>query len=163
MQGGGSDNQCSNQNLIWEFPDKCKVSCGKRVGYYNSRVSRDGGKTWIVITQNTLPEDLQEIWNFMLKKHGKNSCGRPNVKYDLSIKKGYIALRKIDLPNCKECKLVEVEVKVKNSHGMCHRGVVKTKASIKLMCGLINVDVKANIKYLLPSAQHLGHAYGKKH
>lgn len=131
--GGTNPGQCTNSNLIWEFPDVCRGNCGKGVGYFKSRISRDGGKTWLVLFKNRLPDDIEQMWNYMMSKNGKNSCDRPNVQYTASINRGYIRLVSSALPDCNICKFVEVE-ETKHGHGWCQKEK-KSKKVIKFLCG----------------------------
>jgi len=147
--GGETGGQCTNTNLIWEFPDVCRGNCGKGVGYFKSRISRDGGKTWLVLFKNRLPEDIEQMWNYMMTKNGKNSCDRPNVQYTASPNRGYLRLVSTALPDCTVCKFVEVE-ETKSGHGWCQKEK-KSKKVIKFLCG----DIK-NKK----SHQDNGHHYG---
>lgn len=147
--GGSTGNQCTNSNLIWEFPDVCRGNCGKGVGYFKSRISRDGGKTWLVLFKNRLPDDIEQMWNYMMSKNGKNSCDRPNVQYTASPNRGYIRLANSAVPDCNVCKFVEVE-ETKRGHGWCQKEK-KTKKVIKFLCG----DIKKK-----KSHHDNGHHYG---
>lgn len=109
-------------DLYWEFPEKC--GCGSQgKGYNMSMYSKDGGKTWSYI-KDKAPEDLQAVWDYMMKKYGSNKCGRPNVKYISAWHKGYVKFDKAYLPP--RCEFVEQEVKSGTSssrhHGKGHHG-----------------------------------------
>ena len=133
--GGGS---CQQTSIIWEFPKDCKGQCGNGNGYFKSRISRDGGKTWLTIQKNKLPEDLQEIYNYMIEKNGKNSCGRPNVNYTNSKNAGYVILDIKKIPDCKICRFVEMEQEREEHHGMCGRHKENEhKKVLKFICGEI--------------------------
>lgn len=135
---------CQPSAIIWEFPSECRGQCGKGNGYFKSRISQNGGKTWLTIQKNKLPEDLKEIWNYMIKQNGKNSCGRPNVNYSASKNKGYVVLDVKKVPDCKVCRFVEVEQKHEKEHeerehrehGSCHKEKEHKKV-MKFLCGEI--------------------------
>lgn len=135
VPGNGSGGSCQQNPVVWEFPADCKGRCGKGNGYFKSRISRDGGKKWLTVQKNDLPDDLKEIWNHMLKQNGKNSCGRPNVNYTASKNKGYVVLDVKKIPDCKVCRFVEMEDE-RNHHGMCHKKKEKKKV-LKFICGEI--------------------------
>jgi hypothetical protein len=126
---------CQPTNIIWEFPKDCRSSCGRTDGLDKSRISRDGGKKWLTIKNNSLPEDLDEIYKYMIKSHGKNSCGRPNVGYKESKNKGYVILDAQKIPDCKVCRFVEViqENKKQGHHGSCQKK--KPQKILKFLCG----------------------------
>lgn len=128
------DPTCKNSNIIWEFPEDCKGNCGKGVGYFKSRISRDGGKTWLTMMKNRLPQELEEIWNYLIKQNGKNSCNRPLLKYEASKNKGYVVLPQIKIPDCKVCRFEEVE-KEESHHGQCHKVSHKKEKVLKFKCG----------------------------
>jgi hypothetical protein len=132
---GGSGSSCQQSSITWEFPTECRGQCGKGNGYFKSRISRDGGKKWLTIQKNDLPDDLKEIWNHMIKQNGKNSCGRPNVNYAASKNKGYVILDVKKIPDCKVCRFVEVEDE-REHHGQCHKKK-ETKKVLKFICGEI--------------------------
>ncbi len=133
--GGGS---CQQTSMIWEFPKDCKGQCGHANGLKKSRISRDGGKKWLVIQNNELPDDLKEVYNYMLKQNGKNSCGRPNVNYTNSKNAGYVVLDIKKIPDCKICRFVEVEQEREEHHGMCGRHKENEhKKVLKFICGEI--------------------------
>jgi hypothetical protein len=133
--GGGS---CPQTSMIWEFPKDCRGQCGPGNGLKKSRISRDGGKKWLVIQNNELPDDLKEVYNYMLKQNGKNSCGRPNVNYTISKNAGYVVLDVKKIPDCKICRFVEVEQEREEHHGLCrHHKENKHKKVLKFMCGEI--------------------------
>ncbi len=131
-----SGDSCQPSNIIWEFPKECRGNCGKGNGYFKSRISRDGGQKWLVIMKNKLPDDLKEIWNYMIKQNGKNSCDRPNVNYTISKNAGYVVLDIKKIPNCKVCRFIEVEQERENHHGMCNKKKEKKKV-LKFICGEI--------------------------
>ena len=128
--------QCKPTDLIWEFPKECRGNCGYGNGYFKSRVSRNNGKTWLTLQKNALPEDLKEIWNYMIKQNGKNSCGRPNVNYLASKNTGYVVLATSKIPDCKICRFVEVEQQREEHHGRCEKHKAKQKV-LKFLCGEI--------------------------
>lgn len=114
-------NTCDINNIIWEFPNVCRGNWGMGVGYFKSRVSRDGGKTWTVIMKNRLPDDLKQIWGFMVNKYGYNQCKRPNVQYVPSVNKKFVVMKSSFLPSCEQCKFVEVETPKKTCHKNKHK------------------------------------------
>lgn len=129
----GTGGSCGQSSITWEFPSECRGQCGSGNGYFKSRISRDGGKKWLTLQKNDLPDDLKEIWNYMLKQNGKNSCGRPNVNYTASKNKGYVILDVKKIPDCKVCRFVEVEDE-REHHGQCHKKK-ETKKVLKFICG----------------------------
>jgi hypothetical protein len=131
----GTGGSCSQSSIIWEFPSQCRGQCGNGNGYFKSRISRDGGQKWLTLQKNDLPDDLKEIWNYMIKQNGKNSCGRPNVNYVASKNKGYVILDVKKIPDCKVCRFVEMEDERKH-HGQCHKNKI-TKKVLKFICGEI--------------------------
>lgn len=124
---------CAMKKIIWEFPDKCRGQCGNGTGYFKSRVSRDGGKTWSTIMKNTLPADLKEIWNYMMRKYGSNRCDRPNVQYVSATHSGYLVMRSDYLPSCETCHFVEVLTSRSSGHHQCG-GHSKPKQVSKFVC-----------------------------
>ena len=136
----GGDS-CQPSAIIWEFPKECRGQCGKGNGYFKSRISRDGGKKWLVIMKNKLPDDLKEIWNYMIKQNGKNSCDRPNVNYTVSKNPGYVVLDIKKIPDCKICKFVEVkqEHNERGHHGSCGKKK-EHKKIMKFICGEIKKE-----------------------
>lgn len=134
--GGGE--QCQAK-FIWEFPDVCRGNCGKGVGYFKSRISRDGGKTWMVLFKNRMPQDIEQVWNYMISKNGKNSCERPKVTYTPSVNRGYVVMNINQMPDCNVCKFVEVVEGRDDDYNdnrrfnlACHK---KPKKVIKFLCG----------------------------
>lgn len=132
--GGGQS--CLVKNIMWEFPDVCRGNCGKGNGYFKSRYSLDGGKTWIVLHKNKMPQELDQMWQAMVKKRGLNKCGRPNVDYAPSKNRGYITINITNTLPCDECGYIEIEVEKKTCGG---KTKTKTyKHSLQFMCDLRN-------------------------
>jgi hypothetical protein len=129
---------CSNSNIIWEFPADCKAYCGNGVGYNRSRISRDNGKTWLNMRNNKLPDELNQIWNYLIKKNGKDSCHRPKLNYIASKNKGYVVLPVAKIPDCKVCRYIEVQEPVPQ-YGSCRP---KNKNETRKVSKFICEDVK---------------------
>lgn len=137
---------CQHQNMIWEFPEDCKGKCGKGNNYFKSRLSYDGGKTWLTLMKNRIPDEAEEILNYMIKIYGKDSCDRPKVQYIPSKNKGYVVLPQSKIPDCKTCRFVEVEEDSKGygEGRSCGKQVAPKKKVTKLICGEIKNNSKEN-------------------
>lgn len=128
---GGGD-QCQSK-FIWEFPDVCRGNHGKGVGYFKSRISRDGGKTWMVLFKNRMPQDIEAIWDYMIQKNGENTCERPNVNYAASANRGYVVMDINQMPDCNVCKFTTTEESSdKRLKPMCSK---KKEKVVKFLCG----------------------------
>jgi hypothetical protein len=127
--------QCSLDGLVWEFPNECSEKCHQKIGFLKSRISRDGGKTWLDIKGSTLPEDLNAVWNYLLKKYGRNQCDRPNVRYFLSDRiRSLLVMDSKVIPKCDVCKFKEFTV-IRSTQNMCsHKKKRATSTVIKFVC-----------------------------
>ena len=126
--------QCTLDGMIWELPNECN-SCGTAIGFQKSRISRDGGKTWVTIKTNQLPNDLAAVWNFMLKKYGKNRCGRPNVNYSVSPRsRSLLLMDSKTIPGCEICKFREFEEEYSNKNMCAYKKKRQSNTVIKYTC-----------------------------
>jgi hypothetical protein len=120
--------------IIWELPKECHGQSGHGVGFFKSRVSLDGGKTWVTFHKNNLPQELQAVWNYLIARHGKMTCDRPKVSYLPSKNSGYVTINTSFLPGCGVCRYFEGERETK-SHGQCQmRRAPITKRVKELFC-----------------------------
>lgn len=151
----GGNNQCQTKGFIWEFPTSCHGNNGKGNGYFKSRISHDGGKTWLVLFKNRLPQNIQTLWDYMIKENGMNSCKRPNVAYALSKNKGYVVMKAENQPACDECKYVEIEIK-NHGHGSCNKHNNHEKLSLKKKVMKLVCDKK----FKKVKSEHQPHSQG---
>lgn len=126
--------QCSLDGMIWELPNECN-SCGSAIGFQKSRISRDGGKTWVTIKTHQLPDDLAAVWTYMTKKFGQNRCGRPNVNYSVSPRsRSLLVMDPKAIPGCDLCKFREYEVQYLSGNTCAYKKKRQTHTVIKYTC-----------------------------
>jgi hypothetical protein len=121
---------CDMSKIIWEFSTQVSNGCGRMIfGSLESRVSRDGGKTWVYVNHRNLPEDLKEIFKYITKKQRLEGTTRPKNFMVDSKNKGYVTIRVELLPGCDVCKFVET---TSNGHSCSRRKA--SKKVVKFIC-----------------------------
>lgn len=126
---------CDMSKIIWEFAvDTSHNSCGRMIfGSLKSRVSRDGGNTWVYVDHKNLPEDFKEIFKYITKQQKIDGTSRPKNLLVDSKHKGYLQIRaEIMLPLCDICKFVEKEEDHSSGHHSCRRHASKKR--VKFVC-----------------------------
>ncbi|MBC7753323.1 MAG: hypothetical protein H7Z71_03730 [Moraxellaceae bacterium] len=101
--------QCESAKIIWEFAvDTSHKMSGRMIfGSLESRLSRDGGKTWIYLDHRNLPQDLKEIFKYITKQQKLEGTSRPRNLLVDSKHKGYLVIRAEFLPGCGVCSFKE--------------------------------------------------------
>ena len=95
-------------------------------------MSRDGGKTWVYINHKNLPQDLKEIYKYIVKNRRIDGMKRPlNFMVD-SKNKGYLVIRAEFLPSCGACGFKEFKPHKANHHSCENKE--HHKKHIKFVC-----------------------------
>ena len=126
-------SSCEMSKIIWEFAVRTSKGSGQMIfGSLTSRLSRDGGKTWVFIDHRNLPQDLKEIYKYIVKSRRIDGMNRPlNFMVD-SKNKGYLVIRTEFLPSCDACGFKEFKAHKANHHACQNKE--HHKKHIKFVC-----------------------------